>query len=254
MTVLELYQALDRRIPPSLSCEWDNDGLAVCPDESSPVRGVLCVLDVTHAAVDKAVAEGCNVIISHHPLLFHPLRALSAATPVSALVRRCLLCGISVICLHTRADAVEGGVNDCLIRALGLLPQGEPEEGQMFRLGRLPAPMSADDFAAYAAQKLSVSAMRYSAAEGRAVSLVGVCGGSGRDFLPRALALGCDAYLSGELGHHTLTDAPAEGISVYECGHYETELPVLPFFAAFVRSLDDAVKVITADLTPIRTR
>lgn len=253
MTIHELHRALEQRIPASLSCDWDNDGLAVCPDENAPVTGVLCVLDVTPAAVDLAQAKGYNVILAHHPLLFHPLRSLSAATPVSALVRRCLLAGISVLCYHTRADAVKGGVNDCLLGALGLVPEGEPAEGQMMRIGRLPSPFSPEAFARYAADRLSAGAVRYAAASDRPVSLVAVCGGSGREFLSDAIARGCDAYLSGELGHHTLSDAPMSGISVYECGHYETERPVLSFFSDFVRSLDDTLAVETADLTPIRT-
>lgn len=253
MTVHELHLALEQRIPASLSCDWDNDGLAVCPDENAPVTGVLCVLDATPAAVDLALERGCNVILTHHPLLFHPLRALSAATPIAALARRCLLSGISVLCYHTRADAVEGGVNDCLLRALGLTPVGEAAEGQLMRVGRLPSSLSPEDFARYAADRLSAGAVRYSVAPDRPVSLVAVCGGSGREFLPEAISRGCDAYLSGELGHHTINDAPMSGISVYECGHYETERPVLAFFADFVRSLDGTLAVGVADLTPVRT-
>ncbi|MBQ7380915.1 MAG: Nif3-like dinuclear metal center hexameric protein, partial [Clostridia bacterium] len=77
ITVSELYEKLDRAIPTSLSCEWDNDGLMCCPDPKRPVKRVLLALDITESIVDRAIDEGFDVILSHHPLVFRPIPSLT---------------------------------------------------------------------------------------------------------------------------------------------------------------------------------
>ena len=140
MTVGELYAELENRVPRALSCDWDNDGLMCCPDADAPVRRVLVVLDITAAMVEKAIAEGYDLIVSHHPLIFSPLRAMDPGDPVAKKVIRLLRAGVSAMRFHTRLDAVEGGVNDVLAEALGLLDVEAfgPENERIGRIGTLP--------------------------------------------------------------------------------------------------------------------
>ena len=250
MNVIELYQFLSEKIPPSLSCDWDHDGLAVCGNKEAQVTGVLCVLDVTEEALDLAKAKGYNVILAHHPLLFRPLSSLTGATPVERLAMRCLLEGVSVMSFHTRADAVEGGTNTCLIHALSLIPVELEGEALIYRMGKLPTPMSADDFAKHIGSKLGAKALRY-ADGGKVIETVLVCGGGGREFASLAKKYNADAYVSGELGHHVLCDAPALGISYFEAGHYETEIPLLAFFSELVGQADQNIPVEVSFITPL---
>ena len=252
MNILELYQYLTEKIPSSLSCDWDRDGLAVCPDGKKEVSGVLFVLDVTEEALDLAKAKGCNVILAHHPLLFRPLSALAWNTPTERLAMRCLLEGVAVMSFHTRADAVEGGTNTCLLRALDLKEIPLEEEGLLYRLGELAQPMTAEEFAHYAGKRLSATSLRYCDG-GKPISKVLVCGGGGREFAPLSKKLGADAYITGELGHHALCDGPALGLSYFEAGHYETELPVLEFFKSLVLEADPAIKLEISSITPVRS-
>ena len=158
MTIQQLYDALEARIPRSLSCGWDNDGLSCCPDPAAPVRGVLVALDATEDAVAAAERRGCNLLVTHHPLLFRGLRAVDGADTSSRKVLRLIRAGISTAAFHTRLDALPGGVNDTLAAVLGLydvLPfgsgageDGNPAGMPLGRIGFLPAPESFDAFCA----------------------------------------------------------------------------------------------------------
>ena len=72
MTVTELYKKFCLYFPEELRCEWDNDGIMVCPDSNAEVKKVLISLDVTEEIVDYAINQGFDLIISHHPLIFRP--------------------------------------------------------------------------------------------------------------------------------------------------------------------------------------
>ena len=120
MKVRELYEKLEERIPRTLSCSWDNDGLMCCPDPEAEVRRVLVALDVTAEVAETAIAGRYDAVVSHHPLVFRPLRAVEPGDAVAKKVIRLLSAGVSVMSFHTRLDAVCGGVNDTLAAALGL--------------------------------------------------------------------------------------------------------------------------------------
>ena len=120
MTVGALYAELEQRIPRALSCDWDNDGLMCCPDPTAQVKRVLVALDVTGDTVRTAAEGGYDLIVSHHPMIFRPLRALEPGNHVAKRAIELARAGISVMSFHTRLDAVAGGVNDTLAGLLGL--------------------------------------------------------------------------------------------------------------------------------------
>ncbi len=238
MTVTEFYKQISERIPTSLSCEWDNDGLMVCPDGSRAVRRVLCTLDVTDEAVAYAEENGFDLILSHHPLIFKPLSSLTEEEHVPRKVIRLLRAGISVISLHTRADAVLGGVNDRLARMLGLSQVALfGDIGEMIgRIGVLEAPMPLSDFAAWVKAVLGAPAVLVADAD-RPVHRVALCGGDGKDFVSAAIRAGADTYLSGRIGYHGMTDAPELGLNMIEAGHYYTETHITSRFAELVAEI-----------------
>ncbi len=242
MTVRELYAVLNERIPSSLSCPWDNDGLMCCPDGEREVRRVLVTLDVTSEAAARAVAGGFDTIISHHPLLFKGLKSVNRESYLGKKTVDLLLGGVSVMSFHTRLDAVAGGVNDTLCEVLGI-ENAEPfgEEG-IGRIGRLSSPMTGDAFARLVKERLNAPAVFLGDA-GLPVSRVAVLGGSGGDDLPFARAAGADTYLSGNLGYHDLTDAPEAGMNLLEAGHFFTEQPVVKTLATWLSEIDPTLYV-----------
>ena len=233
MTVKELYRILEERFPPSLSAEWDNDGVMCCPDPDAPVRRVLCTLDVTEAAVDYAVRSGADLILSHHPLLFHPLSALTAETAVGRKLIALLRAGVSVLSFHTRADAAEGGVNDILATLFGLVEVCPFADG-LGRIGMLPTARTAEGFAADVAALLGVPAVTLGDA-GRPVRRVAVLGGSGKGEVAAAIAAGADTFLSGRLSYETVNEAKELGINLLEAGHFYTEAPFMRRLAEELR-------------------
>ena len=236
MTVRELYRFLNEKIPSSLSCEWDNDGLMVSGDTSRPVRRVLCTLDVTEEAVDYAVSGGFDLIVSHHPLIFRSLKSLTSRDPVGRKVLRLAQNGISVISLHTRADAVFDGVNDRLAEILGIEETAKFGEGMIGRVGCLAEPMPLSEFCQEVKEALGAPFVLAADAD-REVLCVAVCGGDGKDFVEAALAVGADTLVSGRIGYHQMTDAPEIGINLVEAGHFYTETHITEFFAETVADI-----------------
>ena len=224
MTVHELYTFLNEKIPTALSCDWDNDGLMCCPDGERKVSRVLVALDITAAVVEEAIAGDYDVILSHHPLIFRPLKALNSYDPVAKKVIRLMQSGIAAMSFHTRLDAVVGGVNDTLAAALQLsdvLPFGENGE-EIGRVGTLSAPMALCEFAERVKAVTGAPCVQVADA-GRTVSRVALLGGGGSGDADAARACGADTYLTGELKHNQLTDAPEYGMNLIAAGHFYTE-------------------------------
>lgn len=237
MTVRELYAYLNEKIPPALSCAWDNDGLMCCPDGGREVRRVLITLDVTAEAVRHAIAGGYDLIVSHHPMIFKGLKAIEDENHIADKAISLIRAGVSVMSFHTRLDAVSGGVNDTLAALLGLTnvePFGEEGIG---RVGDLEKETSLAALAESVKRLLGAPAVAFSDG-GRAIRRVAVLGGAGGDDVALAAAAGADAYLSGTLGYHDLVDAPEQGMSLLAAGHYYTEAPVCAVLAAWIAEAD----------------
>lgn len=253
MTVKELYEKLEERIPRSLSCSWDNDGLMCCADENKEVHRVLVALDITAEIVEKAIAGGYDAVVSHHPFVFRPLKAVEPSFPVAKKVIRMLVAGVSAISFHTRLDAVCGGVNDTLADALGLtevIPFGNDGE-TIGRIGYLKTECSLEDFAKQV--KAVTDAPCVTVADGGVpVKRVAILGGSGSDDVMAAKSAGADTYLSGELAHHYLTDCPELEINLIAAGHFYTENPICEKLRQVLLEIDSHLTVDLANSNRIR--
>ena len=226
MKAQAIFDAINRAADFSTAMDFDNPGFLV-GDPQEEVRGVLCALDVTDGVIDEAVARGANVIVTHHPIIFHPLKRVTADT----LVWRCIRAGLSVICAHTNLDAAAGGVNDILCGKLDLREVCLPQGGEgMLRAGTLDRGMAPAEFAYYVKQKLDLPALRYSDG-GRPIRRVAVCGGAGGSFLQAALADGCQALVTGDVKHDVFLEALHRGITLVDAGHFGTEQHVVPYLA-----------------------
>ena len=252
MTVTELYKKLCQYFPEELRCEWDNDGIMVCPDSNAEVKKVLLSLDVTEEIVDYAIDQGFDLIISHHPLIFRPLTSVTEENHVSRKVVKLIANAISVFSFHTRADRAKGGVNDRLADILGLTDTEPFGEDGLGRIGTLTEEYELEIFAD--AVKLSLGADSIRVAEGyNTVKRVAVVGGDGKDFTLDALKMGADTYVSGRLSYNVMEDAADMGINLIEAGHYFTELPITECFSEIIAKLDSDIYTEIADSNMIRT-
>lgn len=234
MKVLELYKKLCEVIPPSLSCEWDRDGLESCPDPDREVKKVLIALDVTTGVIEKAERENFDVIISHHPVFFGGLANINSLTPMGAkavaLARSC----IAVMSFHTRLDALENGVNDTLAALIGLKNVEVIGNDRIARVGELDEEISLEDFARNVKSALSYGDGACEAhvtvcKSGRGVKRVALVGGSGGGEIGLALEHGADTFLTGDLKYHELLSSTEHNMNLVCAGHFFTEYPVCAF-------------------------
>ena len=240
MTVLDFYKKLCLLYPGELSCPWDNDGLMCSGNTEKKVRRVLVALDATDDAIDYAAENGFDTVLTHHPMIFKGVKSVADITVMGDEIITCIKNGISVISLHTRLDAGEGGVNDCLCEALQLrdvYPFGDEESDNLGRIGTTDE-VAAEEFAEKVKAALGVKAVNLY--KGGKASKVAVVGGSGKDFVFPALAMGADTIVLGECSYNVALDAAAEGMNVIEAGHYFTEFPVCNKLASLARDIAGA--------------
>ena len=244
MNVARLYAALNQKIPLELSCNWDNDGLMCCADAEKEVHRVLVALDITAAVVDRAIEGKYDLIVSHHPLIFSPLSSVTVTDPIAKKVIRLLRADVAAMSFHTRLDAVQSGVNDVLAEILGLEnvePFGFGGEA-IGRIGELANEMTLVDFAKRVKAVTGAEQVLYSDA-GLPVHRVAVLGGSGSSDVDAAKAAGADTYVTGELKHNNLTEAPERGMNLIAGGHFHTENPVCERIADLLREIDATLTV-----------
>ncbi len=225
MRLREIIDALERLAPPRLQDEWDNSGLQVGFPETE-ISGVLVCLDVTEIIIAEAIANGCNLIVSHHPLLFKALRQVSDATYQQRCVVQALSAGISIYSAHTSLDNAPGGVNHKIAALLGLqnlrwLAPMAGEDAGSGLVGELPQGETDSDFLARVKQLFGVECLRHSAPDGREIRRVALCGGAGAFLLREAVRAGADCFLSGEFHYHDYFEN--DGVLLCELGHYQSE-------------------------------
>ena len=231
--IAEIVKCVEKIAPPALAEGWDNTGLLV--DAGRDGSHILVTLDITPAVVAEAAAQGCELVVAHHPVIFAPLKQITACDVPALLLQN----GISALCAHTNWDAAPGGVSDALAALMGLC---ETEVLGFGRIGRLPAALSAADFSALCAEKLHTPVRLADA--GRPVQRVALAGGSGADLLPLAVEAGADCLLTGDAGHHAALDALQAGLSLVAAGHYATEWPGVEQLARRLRQDCPGVQVI----------
>ena len=252
MTIRELYNALDEMFPRSLSCSWDNDGLMVCSDPDKEIKRVLLALDASNEAIEYAIKEGCQVLLTHHPLLFRPMRNVTHDFLSGDRTLAAIKADLAVMSFHTRLDAGQGGVNDALCETLGLTAAGsfgDSEAPGLGRIAHLEQEMSLADFAARVKEALGCSMVQYSG--NRPVKIVAMVGGGGGDFIYPAKDAGADTYITGDTGYNVTLDAADDGINIIQAGHYHTEAPVLSRLADVCRTLAGA-ECLFFDSNPIK--
>ena len=234
MNVYEFFEKIKERYPDALSCSWDNDGIDVTPGGVREVSRVLVALDATEEAIGYAAANDFDTILVHHPLIFSPLGSITPERSVPRKAIFALMNDISVISLHTRLDAGEGGVNDCLAAALGLknvTKFGDDESPECGRIGELEAEMDIERFAGYVKEMLGTPSVALSSTGDETVRRVAVLGGAGKDFIDAAKCAGAEVLVTGEASYNSIIDAAEDGLPVICAGHYHTERVVLPRLA-----------------------
>ena len=247
-TVQQIYEEMQRIAPLALAESWDNPGLLV--DCGGEVSRVLVTLDITPEVVEEAARKGCGLIVSHHPVIFSPLKKLSGQDVAFQLVKS----GISAICMHTNLDAAEGGVNEVLAGIFGMREMEAFAEG-CGRVGSIE-PVTVPELAKKAQKELASRcnqpfngpAVQVKFADtGKTVRRLAVISGAGGSLFEDAIAQGADCLLTGEANHHHAIDAKRLGLSLIAAGHYATEFPVTAAVAEKLRTAFPELEVLVSE-------
>ena len=234
-TVREIEAALFELAPREGTMEWDNVG-HLLGDPRQEVNRCMVALDITHAVAEEAIAAGCQLIISHHPIMnckWSQVQTVRDDTFQGSLLTRLLRANVSAICMHTNLDIAEGGVNDVLAQILGLqkleITHGPGQGGG----GCRAEPMALPEFVRFVSKTLGCNGVRYADA-GKPVHRVAVGGGACGEFEDAAIAAGCDTFVTSDLSYHQFVDAKVKGINLVDAGHFPTEDPVCEKVIAFL--------------------
>ena len=252
MKIKEVLCALEQFAPLPLQESWDNAGLQVGLTETE-VSGALLCLDVNEKILDEAIQKGCNLVVSHHPLLFRGLKTISDFTDVQRTVRKAIQRDICVISMHTNMDNAKGGVNFRIARKLGLqnvqffaAKQVNGLEAGSGVIGEFAEPMAADDFVILVKKTFGVECAQCNELLRRPVKQVAICGGAGDFLLDEALKNGADAFITGEMHYHQYFGYEQQ-IQICVIGHYQSEQFTTEVFQEIIQQTCPGVKTVIAE-------
>lgn len=228
MKIRELVDALEEFAPLSLQDGFDNAGMQIGLADDAEAAGALLCLDVTEDVIDEAVEKGCNIVVSHHPLMFRPCKTITGANYVERCVIKAIRNGVSLYAAHTNLDNAYNGVNFKMAEKLGLKdvrvlePKDSDGETGAGLVGVLPEAVEKEDFLATVKETFDVACLRYNSWTGEKVKTVALCGGAGGFLIPEAVKAGADCFITGEIGYHKFFGLEND-ILLMELGHFESE-------------------------------
>ena len=255
--IYQVVDALEHYAPLPLQEGYDNAGLQVGLTEAVEVSGALLCLDVTEAVVDEAIRKGCNLIVSHHPLIFRKLARISDENYVQRTVRKAIKNDITIVSMHTNMDAAKGGVNFKIAEKLGLRNLrffgGEKEidgvKGGEGVIGEITDEtdtlhadgIAADDLVLMLRERFQAECVQCNQLLRRSIRKVALCGGAGSFLLDAAIAAGADAFITGEMHYHEFFGHEQE-IQICVIGHYQSEQFTSEIFRSIITEKCPGVK------------
>lgn len=257
MILQDIINIIESVAPLSYQEDWDNSGLQV-GNRNAEVRMALLTVDVTESVVDEAIDLGCDLIVSHHPLLFTGLKQLAGATPQQRCVEKAIRNNIAIYSAHTSMDKYLHGVSGRMAEKLGienyriLVPSSHDENVGLGVIGKLPSPMPADMFVEHVASVFAAkgAAVRWVEGKQAMIHTVALCGGAAAEFIQQAIGQGADAFVSADFKYHQLQDAYQQ-ITVIDMDHWVSEHFTREIFSEL---LSPYIKTYIAktDNTPVR--
>ena len=248
-----LLDALEQYAPLPLQDSFDNAGLQIGLTEEQEVAGALLCLDVTEEIIDEAVREGCNVIIAHHPLLFHGLKSITGKSYVERCVIKAIKNNIAIYAAHTNMDNAQGGVNYRIAETIGLTnlaflddKAGAIPAGSGI-IGELPTAEDEKNFLLRLKSLFGIQCIRHNALCDRKIRRVALCGGAGGFLLSKAISMEADAFLTGEMRYHDYFGHEGD-LLIAEMGHYESEQYTMDIFAEILSNQFPELKIVKTSL------
>ncbi len=239
-TVQDILDIIEKIAPASLAEPWDNVGLMI-GNPSEQITSILLGLDPTLSLLDEAAALGTNLLITHHPVIFHPLKSVHLGQPDGRFLQKALNSKINIISCHTNLDSVVRGVSDSLAIQMGLTDT-EPLAGQnsgefptgLGRIGNFNKPISPDDFIKRLKAACSPPWILAAGPRPEKIERAAVCGGSCSELAELAQQSGAQVFVTAEVKHNIARWAEEAGLWIIDAGHFSTENPAMSHFARYL--------------------
>lgn len=245
--VRDIAKVIENYAPKELQEDYDNAGIQV-GDPDMEISGILLCLDVTEDILDEAIDRGCNIIVSHHPLIFRGLKNITGSNAIQRIVIKAIRNNVAIYAAHTNLDAAKEGVSYEIGHILNMTDMQplDPKPGNpcvgIGVIGNIE-PTPKIEFLRRLKEKFNVKALRYSTHSPRLViKRVAICGGSGASLIKKAIEEGADAIVTGDVKYHDFTSY-GDDILIADIGHYESELCVRKILSRIIR--DSFPEVVT---------
>ena len=243
MRAEELIEKLEQLAPPQLALSWDNPGL-ICGRRDREITKVMIALDAAEEVVERAAAEGCELVLTHHPMIFHAVKQINDGTALGKKLLRLIQADICCYAMHTNFDAAPGCMADLVCERMRLTKEeplepaegadGAPQDYGIGFVGTCEEPISCARFSELLREQFGLNGAFYYDA-GKSIRRAAVCPGSGKGMLEAALRAGADVLVTGDMGHHDGLDALDVGLSLIDAGHFGLEHIFVEFMQAWLK-------------------
>lgn len=239
LKVGDIESIMESYAPAYLKESYDNVGLML-GDSECKVNSILIALDCTLEVIDEAIEKGCNLIITHHPLLFLKPKSITAETLIGRKILKLIKNNINVYSSHTNLDITKGGLNDIITELLGYkkweIIQSQSGNSNIHnegigRLVKLDNPLTLRNICENIKSALNISQLRYAGEESMLINKIAIINGSGEDYFEASAKLGADCIITGDTSYHYVSDYNEMGIAIIDAGHFETEWPSMRIIA-----------------------
>lgn len=238
MKAYEIADIIEKAAPKSLAYPWDNVGI-LCGSGEKEVKKALLTLDTNEKTVNEAVLNGCDMIISHHPIFLNGIKRIDYSSSEGKMVKTLIENDITVFAAHTNMDTAERGINNALaelflLQDIKILEENGENTG-LGRYGRLNTSVTLKEFSETVKEKLKTPCVRVSGDLNTKINVAAVASGSCADIIPTALKKGCDVIITADMKYHNTIENVESGIAVIDAGHYPTETIVMDIFENLLR-------------------
>lgn len=251
MKCYKIMEYLEEVSPKSFAESWDNVGL-LCGREEKEVSSIYIALDATKEVVEEARRLGVDMLLTHHPMIFKPLKQVSGKHFIGDKILTLAESGICYYAMHTNFDVM--GMADAVAEQLGLEErkvlsvtyEDELSKEGIGRVGALPVPMTLAECAEYVKNRCHIGQVKVYGMPAETIVMAAVCPGSGKSSIEDAVRAGADVLITGDIDHHEGIDAVEQGLAIIDAGHYGLEKIFVPYMEEYCRRKLEGVKIYTA--------
>lgn len=248
----DVITILEELSPVSYAEDWDNVGL-LAGRRDKEVRSVLLALDATDEVIEQAVRQDVSMLVTHHPMLFHPVSRVTTEDFIGRRLYRLIQKDICYYAMHTNFDVMgmaDAAADELCLKdrqVLDITYEDEIAKEGIGRFGRLPGIMTLAECAAYVKERFDLKSVRIFGDADTELEWAAVCPGSGKSYIKKAVKMGADVYITGDIDHHSGLDAVEQSMCIIDAGHFGLEHIFVPYMKEYLERKLPALTVYAAE-------